>query len=654
MVKNTNSDSNKILNQAFKSFGTELKPLMVSYFETLDELLFGLAEKAKSDSKRKHYVESLRSIRVHKLNVLVSYLKTVQNVFQMFLNNEFDYFKDLYDYPKTKSITGSLNANDIEERLFQNNLIYKLETKCEKQIDVTTACFSSIIQNSLEPHFNPICPFVLVSSFAKSIRLLHLDQNIKMILYKHYEVHVISKIPDLYKEIIDLLSSKNVIEAISKTPKNAQSIVNNKFKITTEEINTILNELQLTLNKTSNVNPSSIKKALMDKIGHIQLSESRHINNHDLYCIDFIAMRFQLIADDQNIHDSIKKIIYQLQIPYLRYLTDDDSFIDEKSHPAQMLLDTIHNSSIGWSEKHDSRQIFISKLTNTVKIIIEAEPLTETLFKVILKDYQEFVDIQENEFLKEQNRIKTREQGKARIVAAMKTVDALIGLKTENVTLPNFIKDIIFGPWKNLLSLLLVRYSDTSAEYLEMVVFIDNLISLLNSEQYEVIIESEIIKLSEVYKKGLELVAYNGDVLDGKIKKFKQNLMKHHKINDENRNQKNDLNTLNSDQIVTKRYTKIPENVEVANIRPKETIAPSLQGFNLKDTALLEELNIGVWVDFLRPNKEPVKAQLSWINPISGKYIFVNERGLKVTDKSAEELLIDLKQKSIIISNSLT
>lgn len=649
------SDSSKILNQLFSSFGHGLKPMMVKYFDTLDELLYELAEKAASDVKKKLYFESMQSIRVHKLNVLVSYLNTIQHVFKLFVNKDFDYFKDMYSYHKNKTITDTLNANDIEEKLAQNTLIHKFESEHQKQLDITAPYFSSIIKSNLEPQHNPISPFVLISAFAKSIRLLHLDQNIKMILYKHYELNIMAKIPTLYNDTIVYLSSKKAIELKNKTHTAPPVKTKNKnYTIAQSEIKTVLCDLQSKFVNSNNILPHSIKKALMAQLEHIQLSESRHIDNHDLYSIDFISMRFQLIEDDQNIHKSIKNIIFKLQIPYLIYLTDDDSFIEDKNHSAQLLLDIIHNSSIGWSEKRDHNQAFIKKLSNSVNIIIESKPLTESLFKVILKDYQGFIEHQKNEFAIEQERINKRELGKARIIDAMKTVDALIALKSENAALPTFINDILFGPWKNLLSLLLVRYSDTSEEYLKMVVFIDDLIGLLDTDQYDIIIESKIIKLSDVYKQGLELVAYSGDVLDGKIKKFNDNLMKYHNLGNYNSTLNINSESDVSNDISTKRYSKNLDGRNIINNKIFETKAPSLQGFNKKDSLLLATIPIGVWVEIPRHNKDPVKAQLSWINPKSGKYIFVNTRGLKVTDKSPDELLADLKNNRIIVSESLT
>ena len=70
---------------------------------------------------------------------------------------------------------------------------------------------------------------------------------------------------------------------------------------------------------------------------------------------------------------------------------------------------------------------------------------------------------------------------------------------------------------------------------------------------------------------------------------------------------------------------------------------------NKEDTALLTPITKGTWIDFTHKNGKLIRTQLSWISPYSKKYIFVNERGLKITDKSAQELADDLRNERAIM-----
>ncbi|MFK8011837.1 MAG: DUF1631 family protein [Marinicellaceae bacterium] len=651
MVKMLNPVSNKILNQTLSYFGQELKPMMVNYFDSLEYLINELTEKSDSETKQKFYLESNRSIKVHKLNVLVSYLKTIQNVFKSFINKEYDYFQHLNSSHQNKAVSFQVNTNDLDEKMLQDNLIHAYEKKNKKNLAEMTHYFSALFEENVEPQHNPISPFVLTTAFAKSIRLLHLDQKVKIILYKHFELNILSKLESMYKEAVENISAfikKNNANTEKKEKPKKQA--SKKFTITKQEIMGYLEELQAKPGESKVQKPHVIKSALMAKLERIQLEKSHRITNQDLYNIDFVTLRFQIIVEDNNLHESIKNSVCKLHIPYLKYSMTDDSIIEDKSHPALLLLKEIRSASIGWSEKHDANQVFFKNLNNMVNTICQSNSLNKTLFQVILKDYIDFNHRQKNEFSKEQERIQKREKGKSKIISAMKTVDALIDLKTENKTLPLFIKDILFGPWKNLLSLLLVRYSDTAEEYLEMVVFIDDILDLLSSEQYDVIKVSQIGKLSDVFKQGLELVAYSGDVLDGKVKKFTDKFMKFHKLGDYSTTKSTKQVISDSDNIETKQHNSVSAELGLPNDLQQDNALPKIHGFNKTDSLLLATVPIGTWVEIHRPNNSSVLAQLSWVNPKSGKYIFVNERGLKVTDKSQKEMLKDLKNKKIIVS----
>lgn len=61
--------ADKLLNHIQLDFGRDIKSLVTAFFETLDELIYQIAEQSKSKVKQELYFDSLKSIRVHKLNV---------------------------------------------------------------------------------------------------------------------------------------------------------------------------------------------------------------------------------------------------------------------------------------------------------------------------------------------------------------------------------------------------------------------------------------------------------------------------------------------------------------------------------------------------------------------------------------------------------
>ena len=87
----------------------------------------------------------------------------------------------------------------------------------------------------------------------------------------------------------------------------------------------------------------------------------------------------------------------------------------------------------------------------------------------------------------------------------------------------------------------------------------------------------------------------------------------------------------------------------------------TIRGENIVDQAVLDETPVaendgelnqffetirqwhtGQWVIFHRDENEPMRAKLSWISPITGHYLFVDQRGVKAAEKSLQELAEDL------------
>jgi hypothetical protein len=64
---------------------------------------------------------------------------------------------------------------------------------------------------------------------------------------------------------------------------------------------------------------------------------------------------------------------------------------------------------------------------------------------------------------------------------------------------------------------------------------------------------------------------------------------------------------------------------------------------------IARELKVGTWFEFVDAEGGRDRAKLSWISPISGKYLFVNSRGLKVCDKTLHALAAELRRESASI-----
>ena len=66
---------------------------------------------------------------------------------------------------------------------------------------------------------------------------------------------------------------------------------------------------------------------------------------------------------------------------------------------------------------------------------------------------------------------------------------------------------------------------------------------------------------------------------------------------------------------------------------PEDESLPD-EAFDERNLAQARELKVGQWLEFTGDDGGTDRAKLSWVSPISGRYLFVNRRGLKVADHS--------------------
>ena len=69
----------------------------------------------------------------------------------------------------------------------------------------------------------------------------------------------------------------------------------------------------------------------------------------------------------------------------------------------------------------------------------------------------------------------------------------------------------------------------------------------------------------------------------------------------------------------------------------------------------VQALQPGTWLEFCFADEAMTRAKLSWISPMSGRYLFVNRRGLKVADYPPQELAVLLAggQARVLAANAL-
>jgi hypothetical protein len=437
--------------------------------------------------------------------------------------------------------------------------------------------------------------------------------------------------------------------------QNVNNGIKNGVPIANIDLNSMLNALSILqtdlLNKAKIENsdsksPTEIKQELLDQLHSLdEKSKEKVVRKKDEDTIDLVGMLFQFIVDDRDLPAEIQVILARLQIPYLKIALEDKNLFADKTHPARVLLDKLSLASVGWTQENDVKNKFSNKLTEITHRIFDSETYDKDFFDEIINDFDKFRLKQKKKSEVLQRRTQEKSLGQDKIQQAKEYTAKLLVSKMTNKHMPILVRDILLGEWSNVLVLIFLRHNEKSSDFAEKVSFVDNAIRLSN--QNEDINFEDVNDLSKLYESGLKLVAFNAKELIDKQHQLVECINEIHNLKSESSIEiipPEDV--LKLSEIRNKKHDIVDYIEEI--IEPIED-AEEVEIVEDDYSQIIRDLKVGTWLEFSQEGSDTIRAKLSWISPITGKYLFVNSRGLKITDKTINSLAKGLRDKSIRI-----
>ncbi len=744
------SDFGELLPQILTKFVIDLKPKLILCFESLDDTLFDLAEKADTNQKQTLYFESMRNVRKSRDKIFIGFFKQIKKTFVSFKKNEFDFFETESANTDQDSLSLSLiDEKELDETLAKINLIQKSEMVYHRHIFALKKRFSLLASGSkLSTEQVPISPSVLVNSFANSIKVLEMDITTKLVLYKLFERTVMGQLNNFYNHINDFLIEKGILPQIKynigrtgqgngqgngqtstglpqkvspeanqledqsevtqqgngntqgesynaseghnvdpnfqiisqlfkrshqqndqNAPFNNLNNLNNNnssmqasgthSSVANIDMGSMMNALSILQREVLgnvenkhflNKSPIEIKNDLINQLHKLDAnSKDKKVRQKDEDTINLVALLFQFIVEDRNLPDSIQVILARLQIPYLKIALQDSHLFADKTHPARTLLDKLSLASVGWNEDTDKNNRFISKLEQIVHDILDLDEYGYEVFTALQTDFEKFLKQLNKKSDVLQRRTQQKTIGQEKISQAKEYTAQLLVDKITNKQMPILVRDILLGEWSNVLVLMHLRHTTDSEEYQQKILFIDDIIKYCAPINNTQVTKTDVQKLSELYKTGLDLLAYQAKELIDKQHELVSCIYEVHNIDLLHKDNQDPVEYILAEEIL-----KLSENHKQNEISEyiEKIIAPSedkqiYEKIDDEFSEMVSALEVSTWMEFFQPDKTTIRAKLSWISPITGKFLFVNSRGLKTSDKTKLALAEGFRNSSI-------
>ncbi|MGA8277143.1 MAG: DUF1631 domain-containing protein [Rhodanobacteraceae bacterium] len=386
--------------------------------------------------------------------------------------------------------------------------------------------------------------------------------------------------------------------------------------------------------------------------------------------IDLVGMLFEYILQDRNLPAQIQALLGRLQIPYLKVAIVDKHLFAQKSHPARQLLDLLAEAGLGWSEEADADHRLIERIKQSVTVILRNFDDDVSVFESELSAFGEFMDRHRRRSRVAEQRASETARGREKLHAARHTVAREIVQCIGERQLPAVVRAVLARPWANYLVLTLLRNGLGSEEWNSGLHFAAQFVwsALPKTTDSDRARLRELLPwVEETLRHGLITVAYQ----DNDLIRLMQQLSHLYRqlLGDESitlgpstqtGGEAGSIKALNTESPAADGDRPGDTSVS-ASIDDLPTIDGAIEEIILASASAEQEgpidsnepedeflqsaraMKVGTWLEFVDEAGNRERAKLSWISPISSRYLFVNRRGLKICDKTVYALAAELR-----------
>ncbi|HET9836015.1 MAG TPA: DUF1631 domain-containing protein [Rhodanobacteraceae bacterium] len=381
-----------------------------------------------------------------------------------------------------------------------------------------------------------------------------------------------------------------------------------------------------------------LKDELMAQIRRLSGEARAQVSGTDEDTIDLVGMLFEYILQDQTIPVPLRLLLARLQIPYVKVAILDRRMFAHASHPARQLLDLLAETAKGWSEESDRDGRLYDRIRGVVEALLGQFDDDIGVFERQLEDFETFVGSNRKRADLAEQRVAEAARGRERLQEARRRAAREIATRIEGHPLPALLQNVLTRPWANYLVLVLLRHGETSGEFQDALAFVDDFVRSAEppaDEQARTELREMLPVLETSLRHGLVTVAFQEPDLQqlfGELGDFWARQLGETTGPESGPSGAAD--------------TLLPVSAQVDPILEEDLEAPLELAVSVNDVESVQAvraLKVGSWIEFADQAGTRERAKLSWISPISGKYLFVNRRGLKVADRSLQQLAAEMR-----------
>jgi len=695
-----------------------LQQWVANVFEHVDDALFDLAEKAENNAAQMHYFDGMRDVRKRRATVERTFLSIIGRELGELASRrpaaapspaptgvvELSLVAD-NELEESLAITSMIGKNEsrMSRDLFAVN--HRLSVICGG--------------HKIDDSNNPVAPAILSQAFRTALQELSADMRVKLIIYKLFDRYVLSALEELYQAVNAELIRAGVLpqlrHRVNRQPSGtatAPSANNDRQGVTDDESGDITGDLLQTLHTlfsarrgdtgaggggaagnnhsggplpsvnellgalsvlqsqmaSTDALPSSadlqgadlnhevtaLKEQLLRQIGALRGARPGQVASIDEDTIDLVGMLFEFILEDRNLPPEMQVLLARLQIPYLKAAIIDRKLFAHRQHPARRLLDGLAEQAKGWSDESDRDRRLYEKVKSIVEQLLHEFDDDMGIFDRLLSDLQQFQELSMKRADLAELRVAESTRGREKLEYARRRAAREIIERIGTHELPPLIHGVLARAWANHMVLLLLRHGEDSTEFKVALHFVNEFIASsrpVHTQEDRQTLRRMLPGIERALRHGLANVAFQ----EPDIERLLGQLHTYY------RQQLGEISPAAAASTDEESALPIPDSIQPL-VQAEPDFEDDNLGFASPDITTdspeyrqVEALQSGTWLELSLADDSNTRAKLSWISPMTGRYLFVNRRGLKVADYAPRELATLLKQGKarVLAANAL-
>ncbi len=508
-----------------------LADVLFDFFDSADDVLFGMADRAESNQDQVAYFDAMRELRLRRKTMTSTVLGWVGRAFNDI--GQFDPMPSRRGLEQVDQDSLSImDDSELEKKVAIDSLVNKLSSRYGEPVRLLSARIAHLTgHRDLADRQMPLSPEVICSGLAEACGDLDIDIRARLVVIKLFDRLLVDRLETLYQEANQLLVAEGVLPDLKRPPvarskgtsahrpvpsasgraPDAQpghgpasatgedGRVGGDSSVTFSELSRLLHERE-DGSQTRAVDDLAVStatvmetQALMAQLGGLQRSAMTSENGQvlplsvllkrilnqkpdqrlpvkevDGDVINLVAMLFEFILDDRQLPAIMKMLIGRLQIPVLKVALLDRSFFNRGGHPARKLLNELAMAGIGWVPRSDNqRDPLREKVEYVVDRLLNEFTDNVALFGELLQEFQHFVDLDRRRRELVEQRLRDAEEGRARHELAKEQVRALLAGLQTKHQLPEKAQALVNEPWRKYLEWIYLRQGESSTAWQE-------------------------------------------------------------------------------------------------------------------------------------------------------------------------------------------